>query len=52
MIPIGFRPKPEELRAIQTACVELNCSRSDLLRLATRETIQALNQQGVISAKA
>ena len=52
MFPIGYRPKPEELRAIQKACSELNCSRSDLLRMSTRETLEVLHQQGFTTTKA
>ena len=51
MFPIGFRPKPAEFRAIERACAELGCSRSDLLRMATRETIEALQSQGFTTAK-
>lgn len=51
MFPIGFRPKPAEFRAIERACRELGCSRSDLLRMATRETLEALHQQGLTTAK-
>jgi hypothetical protein len=50
MFPIGFRPKPAEFRAIERACRELGCSRSDLLRLSVRETLQALRQQGFTTA--
>jgi hypothetical protein len=52
MFPIGYRPKPKELRAIQKACSELNCSRSDLLRMSTRETLEVLHQQGFTTTKA
>jgi hypothetical protein len=51
MTPIGFRPRPEEFRAIKRACRELGCSRSDLLRLSVRETIEALHSQGFTTAK-
>jgi hypothetical protein len=51
MYPIGFRPTKTEYKNIERACAELSCSRSDLLRLAARETIEALHQQGLTSAK-
>jgi hypothetical protein len=49
--PIGFRPSATEYKNIERACAELSCSRSDLLRMAARETIEALHQQGFTSAK-
>jgi hypothetical protein len=51
MYPIGFRPSKKEYRDIERACAELSCSRSALLRMAARETIEALHQQGLTSAK-
>jgi hypothetical protein len=51
MYPIGFRPSAAEYKNIERACAELSCSRSDLLRMAARETIEALHQQGFTSAK-
>jgi len=47
--PIGFRPKPAELRAITRAQMELGINRSTLLRIALREWLENAQLQGVLS---
>ena len=48
--PIGFRPKPEEARAIKRAQIELGINRSTLLRIALRDWLENAQRRGVLSA--
>lgn len=47
--PIGFRPRPAELRAINRAQAELGVNRSDLFRTAMRDWLTEQQLKGTLS---
>ena len=47
--PVGFRPRPAELRAINRAQVELGVNRSDLFRAAMRDWLTEQQLKGTLS---
>jgi hypothetical protein len=47
--PVGFRPRPDEIRAIKRAQLELGIDRSTLLRTALRDLIDRETSKGTLS---
>lgn len=51
MFSIGFRPSQAEYKALKRVCNELNCTRSDLLRVAARDAVNRFADQGLVTAR-